>query len=92
MPPLYSREQQWTFTFECRDATPCTTYCSVHISGTAPNFEICNRQWTASGFANEDILQFSLYGVDGVGNVAPLVSHQWTVGKTIQSYNPFPIE
>ena len=81
LPPPFSDEQQWTFAFECIDASPCTTYCSVHSVGTTPNFEVCETQWTASGFENENTLEFTLHGVDNVGNVAPLISHQWTVGK-----------
>lgn len=81
MPPPFSNEQQWMFTFECSDTSPCTTYCSVHLVGSTPNFETCTRRWTASGFANEDNLEFILQGVDAVGNMAPMISHQWIVGK-----------
>ena len=49
--------------------------------GSTPNFETCARRWTASGFANEDSLEFTLQGVDSVGNMAPMISHQWIVGK-----------
>ena len=83
LPLQYSNEQQWTFTFECRDASPCTTYCSVHVTGTNPNFEICNTRFTTTGFMNEDNLQFSIQGVDSVGNMAPVISHTWTIGKII---------
>ena len=82
LPQFYSHEQQWTFSFECRDTSPCTTYCSVHEIGTTPNFVTCNRQWTATGFENEDRLEFSLQGIDAVGNMAPILSHQWTIGET----------
>lgn len=81
MPPPFSNEQQWMFTFECSDTSPCTTYCSVHLVGSTLNFETCTRRWTASGFANEDNLEFILQGVDAVGNMAPMISHQWIVGK-----------
>ena len=80
LPPLYSHEQQWTFSFECRDSSPCTTYCSVNAVGSTPIFETCNRRWTATGFRNEDNLEFILQGYDAVGNVAS-ISHLWTVGK-----------
>lgn len=83
LPPLFSNEQQWIFTFECRDASPCSTYCSVHLVGSVPNFETCSRSWTASGFVNGDHLEFVLQGIDSVGNIAPVMTHQWTVGKTI---------
>ena len=49
--------------------------------GSSPSFETCAGRWTASGFANEDVLQFILQGVDAVGNMAPMISHQWIVGK-----------
>ena len=83
LPPSFSNEQQWTFGFECRDTSPCTTYCSVHLVGSTPNFETCTKRWTASGFANEDFLEFILQSVDAVGNMAPMISHQWTVGKML---------
>ena len=88
-PPVYIHEQQWTFSFECRDISPCTTYCSVHKIGTAPNFVSCSHRWTATGFENEDMLEFSLQGIDAVGNMAPIISHQWTVGKTRSFLPPF---
>lgn len=81
LPPIFSNEQQWTFTFECQDTSPCTTHCSVHVIGSSTNLETCARRWIASGFANEDSLEFILQGVDAVGNMAPMISHQWTVGK-----------
>ena len=80
LPPLYSHEQQWTFSFECRDDSLCTTYCSVYAVGNTPKYETCNEKWTATGFRNEDNLEFILQGYDAVGNVTS-ISHQWTVGK-----------
>lgn len=53
----------------------------MHEIGTAPNFERCSRRWTATGFENEDRLEFSLQGIDAVGNTAPMLSHRWTVGE-----------
>ena len=54
----------------------------MHEIGTTPNFVTCNRRWTATGFENEDMLEFSLQGIDAVGNMALIISHQWTVGET----------
>jgi hypothetical protein len=51
------------------------------VIGSTADFETCVRRWIASGFANEDSLEFILQGVDAVGNMAPIISHQWTVGK-----------
>ena len=57
--------------------------------GNTPNFEACTRRWTASGFTNEDSLEFILQGVDAVGNMALMISHQWRVGKYFTSRGPF---
>ena len=81
LPSQYSNKQQWNFTFECRDASPCTTFCSVHAAGTNPSFETCNGRFTATGFMNEEVLRFSILGIDSVGYMAPVISHTWTVGK-----------
>ena len=71
------------------DVSPCMTNCSVHEIGSAPNFETCDGTWTATGFMNEDALEFTALGVDRVGNSAPIISHTWTVGKLLRCIDEY---
>ena len=81
LPSQYSNQIQWRFTFECIDLTPCATECSIHQAGSSPNFTRCEREWSASGFRNQEMLEFSLRGQDDAGNVASPMIHQWTIGN-----------
>ena len=81
IPPRYSNQTQWTFTFQCTDLTPCTTECTVHQLGSPPNFQSCQGEWSASGFGDGDLLEFSLRGQDDAGNSAAPMNYRWTVGN-----------
>ena len=91
LPSRYSNETQWRFTFECVDLTPCTTECSIHRAGTAPSFQRCQREWSASGFGNRETLEFSLRGYDDAGNVASPMVHQWTIGNDVNVNSSIPL-
>ena len=47
-------------------------------------FERCEREWSVSGFRNQETMEFSLRGYDDAGNVASPLVYQWTIGNDVE--------
>ena len=82
-PSPSSYNSMWNFTFHCINEWACNYQCSFEPSGTADKYVACDQ-----GYFIEADLQtgqdyaFSVFAIDGVGNIGNPVVYSWKFSKT----------
>ena len=83
-PSASSYYSTWNFTFSCVNEWKCHYWCSLILSNTVEKYVFCDGGYFIA--ANLQVGQayiFSVFAVDGVGNIGNPEIYNWKFGKSL---------